>query len=953
MGTYAISGTASNGSGSKLSDYSVTLTAGILTVTQATPTVTATDYGGVYSGSTFPASASVTGVNDTTIAQYPSSPSITFLYTGTSGTSYGPTSDAPSAIGSYNVVAHYSGSTDYTYADSNPTTFSIVEEVWVDQAWANTSPNATIDHSSISTAVIPGNITLIYGKDAFSTVQGGVSALEGGVAGPNGSYGTVEVLPGEYDLSSGVAITQPLNIIGAMAGVSGTDSSRGTGESILTDTSSTPMFSFPNLSLSGSVNVSGFDIVGSAIANANGGSSVPAMNLTFQDDVFQLTPVANDANIHVDHAGLSLIDNAFTETGSNGDSIVWAFNTASLTVTGNTFTGDAGNSVIGLQLDTDSFNSATPGIVQSNAFNGLDIGIMLAGITGNLQIEQNTFENITRGPENIAAGSLAADILVFPNGIDNPFIATVTVSDNTFKDSDSAIRTSNVGGTVNGANFDITGNTFSGDVYDFVDRAAGTISPDGTNIFDNVTLGSASLTQMYAIEDKIVDAIDVSGYGLVRLAPHEIYVTPNSFYAPDGTTAPSIQRAIDAASDFDTVNIEAGTYVADDNYIVSGSAVGGVGQEVAGLNIDKPLTLLGPNAGYDRTSNLTPANDQAIIVPGHSDPNPYDTTAVIVVYVGSSNVTIKGLTIDGINSALPSHYYDNGTGGYTGYVNANSSDAIDAAELIASYANVCNITVENNIVENAGTMGLDFNNGADYSGGATSHNLITNNLIQNLSGDYYYGDGVNLYNNFYAAVTNNVMANVAVGVQIGNFSQANPLAPRSESISGNQISAGVMGIWYNLAYQDATPLPVSDNSITAVANNTPFSFWYGVLVSTAPGGITPSFDGNKIDGSEANSSVTVGYDVWDNPAVTISGGTVKGVQYGVWANSYEGLDQPGGERRSHSVGWASPPARSVSTSKIATRRMKLVLAAAPRFQYRPRSKAVRRLPRMVWERASW
>ena len=40
-----------------------------------------------------------------------------------------------------------------------------------------------------------------------------------------------------------------------------------------------------------------------------------------------------------------------------------------------------------------------------------------------------------------------------------------------------------------------------------------------------------------------MDAVDVSGYGLVRLKADNIYVTPNSFYVPGGTTTPSIQTA--------------------------------------------------------------------------------------------------------------------------------------------------------------------------------------------------------------------------------------------------------------------------------------------------------------------------------------------------------------------------------------------------------------------------
>jgi len=95
--------------------------------------------------------------------------------------------------------------------------------------------------------------------------------------------------------------------------------------------------------------------------------------------------------------------------------------------------------------------------------------------------------------------------------------------------------------------------------------SSGEIDPAGNNVFDGVTLGTATDSQLYAIEDKIVDSVDVSGYGFVRLKAGNVYVTPNSFYTPGGTSTPSIQRGIDAASTDDTVNVEAGTYTENVN----------------------------------------------------------------------------------------------------------------------------------------------------------------------------------------------------------------------------------------------------------------------------------------------------------------------------------------------------------------------------------------------------
>ncbi len=191
----------------------------IFHITPATPTVTASDLGGVYTGSAFPATATLAGVGSQ------STPAATLETVGTTFTYYagnyatttaldtaiadGQTAalvgGAPSVVGDYTVVAHFAGSPDYNAADSNPVSFSITEEVWVDQAWAGTPSDAAIDHSAISTAVIPGDINLVYGVNAFSTIQGGVNGVNPG--------GTVDVLPGTY--AEDVLVNKSLTLSGA------------------------------------------------------------------------------------------------------------------------------------------------------------------------------------------------------------------------------------------------------------------------------------------------------------------------------------------------------------------------------------------------------------------------------------------------------------------------------------------------------------------------------------------------------------------------------------------------------------------------------------------------------------------------------------------------------------------------------------------------------------------
>jgi hypothetical protein len=403
---------------------------------------------------------------------------------------------------------------------------------------------------------------------------------------------------------------------------------------------------------------------------------------------------------------------------------------------------------------------------------------------------------------------------------------------------------------------------------------------------------STTLSQFFGIEDKISDYLDGGTVGYVQLNHGNVYVAHSSELASAG----AVQRGVNAAVAGDTVNLQAGTYVANGSYTVSGSAVGAAGQEVAGLNIDKPITLLGPNAAYDPNSGLTPVNSQAVIIPGASDPNPYDPNAVIVMLISSSNVTVQGITVDGINNAL-THYFDPGTvSGHIGYVTAYGSSApIDAAELIASYANVGNVTLQNNIVQNAGYIAVDFNNGVDYSGHATTGSLITSDLVQNTSDAYFYGDGVNLYNNFYADVTRNVIKNVRTGVQLGNYSQANPSANPAQfaNVANNTVSADRIGLWYNLFYQSSSPFTFANNTISALtlAGN---SKWDGVFISSIQGTSSGTFLNNIIDGTNADpSKPSDGYNVWNTPTtgqLLISGGSVTAVKYGVWVNTYEGFN---------------------------------------------------------------
>ena len=287
--------------------------------------------------------------------------------------------------------------------------------------------------------------------------------------------------------------------------------------------------------------------------------------------------------------------------------------------------------------------------------------------------------------------------------------------------------------------------------------------------------------------------------------------------------------------------------------------------------VNKSVSILGPNAAVNACSGTRVA--EAIVVPAGAA-----ISSGEIFHVAASDVTISGLTIDGDNTSITS-----------GYSSTNGAD-IDAAEGITVYeTGVNNLTVTNNIIKNLSYFGVTL---YDYPAGVpSSGHVISNNKIQDLgtydagSGISFWGGGVLLYNNQYAAVTNNCMSNVRIGVQTGNFSAANPGTTASQVISGNTISARRRGVFHNLFYGSASPYTVSGNVITGVANANE-SVWDGILIASQA--IASSATNNSVNGAGITNP-SEGIEVWNSlPAPTISGGTISGVTIGVSVNNYEG-----------------------------------------------------------------
>ncbi len=148
-----------------------------LTIGQATPTVTATDAGGPYSGDSFPANGTATGVGGATI-----SGSFAFSYYVDSTATGTPTSTAPTDAGTYTVVAAFTSSNaNYVTGptDSAPVTFTIGQVtpkvVAADASGTyNGNPfSASATATGVGGATVSGSLTFAYyvGSTASGTAS--------------------------------------------------------------------------------------------------------------------------------------------------------------------------------------------------------------------------------------------------------------------------------------------------------------------------------------------------------------------------------------------------------------------------------------------------------------------------------------------------------------------------------------------------------------------------------------------------------------------------------------------------------------------------------------------------------------------------------------------------------------------------------------------------------------
>ncbi len=471
--------------------------------------------------------------------------------------------------------------------------------------------------------------------------------------------------------------------------------------------------------------------------------------LTISDNSVSGSSISIDVN---QSQGAATVSGNTVTNSEDGDGIVVFNDATAANVSGNMLTStssvaDVSGDAAGI-LITSGGSGTSAADITTNTISGYATGIQLdstlgstvsASIGGSMA-DANTVSGATTGI--LLAGSAT----------------TATIDDNIFVGNHKDLVI-NAGSLVTS----LTGNAFSGS--EFIDDL-GTGNIDATSDTFNVGASNAAvagssltLTEAFAVEDRITDAIDDGSLGFVRIQDMHVFVTPNSFYPTGGTTAPSIQRGIAVASTGDTVYVEAGMYSSD-------------------VNVNKSITLSGAGAG--------------VAAPGRSAPesiinSPNGTTEL---EISASDATVDGFTIQG---------------------NTNGNVFGDGIFITpgVSGTHVLDNIVQDNII------GMHLANAS-----ATDQAVIEGNLFQNNNNSGPSG-GTDIYADQFSAggvvsdvliegntFTNSTYVDGATGIGISNSDDAHPFT--NITVSGNTVTNSGGGFYFF----DATDVSVESNVVT-------------------------------------------------------------------------------------------------------------------------------------------
>lgn len=739
----------------------------------------------------------------------------------------------------------------------------------------STSSNITdslgiLNDNSTLTINSPANITGF--NNGVMTQNSAVTRMTGGIIssalyGAGVLDGNLSITGGSISGTVGVATNNSTSILSIDSSSANTSITGNTGLVVSDSASVTINQSTSNLTtINGEA--SAVSATGTGNLTFNGGSltsnSAGASTVLF-DSIGTLSitggqvnspNLANTVGISVSNGSASI--SGVTLNGNAAEGIQFTSTTGNLTITGNSSSPVISAQNIAVNI-TASNATITGGLIQAS--NG--VGISFSS-TGTLSLNSNISATttgllLTDGFANISGGTVsnAVNGILFNAGTANGSIENLTFSNNT-NDLNLANST---GGISLGVN-----NAFSASSLYILNQTSESFLIDGTTTFSGTTLSTlnaSNLTQrsnLFDIQDKIVDKLDNSSFGLVRLKPTDLYVTPGSYYSPN--TSADIQRAIDAAGSGNTIYVKNGTYTNN-------------------LDVNKSLDIQGDSSA---STSVIASN-----------------TSIPTVTVSASNVTMSCLTLSGVSNTgtgifvnstlsnlqiscttlsnlsqsleigsagqvntlgLTNLTMDGNTNGISlvagGSLTSATLSQIEINQVTGTVFNLSGTVTDLSITSTNGTFGGN----VMTIGGTTTNLTITNSNFSNATGNgITLGSGVLLTN---ATLTND---------------QFNNLGGYGATFTGNVSGLTIQNSNFNNL--SGTVLTLSGTSsnvnLTTVGMTTHTA---GILVS---GPVTNlHLSGVTVDGSGTGLSVTTAGSI---SGLDISGSTFNNGSYGILAQA--------------------------------------------------------------------
>jgi filamentous hemagglutinin family protein len=571
----------------------------------------------------------------------------------------------------------------------------------------------------------------------LNSIQSGINAV---VAG-----GKVNVGTGTY--AENLTIGKALTLRGA-----------GAGNSTIAPASGNAIDVSGNIGATASVVIDGFTLTGATYGVQVAGSTV-LRDLTVQNSDF-LGSRQNGFFVNGDsHAGapgltnVSLLNDTFEHNGAvNPNSLGWGdilfnFYNGNATLSGLRIHG--GGEYNGIQMRGASPTTNVPQNAGTVVFNDVTIDGSFLRPTGSIgtfnpdgpgaaihlleyaSVAHVSFNDVTLAPA-IGHG-------LFIEGIGS----TLNIGNTNFGTPDPTPRGTAVAQHPQQVSRNILAGSNSNNLLTYADARAAK--------FDGVAVSGMTNAQLFGIEDRVTDALDLSGLGLVRFKSGNVYVTQNSETAVNG----AIGRGVAAATAGDTVNIEAGVYTGN-------------------LTINKALTLEGAGIGQTTLRSAVLHGGDAVTITDASNVTLSDLSIAGYQYGlringTSHNATVERVAFDNNTYGLRTSTTTKAdnfrmldstiTGGVIGVQTYNGHQLLGGVETpTASFANALfqnvtvdgptykgfyfetanNLTLKNVTVRNAGNVGDDshqFGHAVDINLKYAAYDSITfDNLVVESSG---------------------------------------------------------------------------------------------------------------------------------------------------------------------------------------------------------------------------